>query len=287
MTAEVGVLMDCPESRSHLCRLYKRIRKDENLHDIFYCEQCGKYYMASDTFKDGARFFLNDKVRGKIFIKNIHTPYIKEKLNIGNIKARDSKEYKKALAALPKIKSEQTLMVMQDVFRCSFRNHTIIDMDVSVAVLNKKYEAEEIYVHCGYCEQCNRYFILRAVYDRVKRLKGVPLCHIIDAAEKGSSTGRMDTTLLREESTLMRYGYSVSKEAGLGRVTRWKILATLVDYKLLTISEIISYLTFFINMRWDNPMQESAIGKWNEDITMLSEYRPGSYTREGEYAFFH
>ena len=172
--------MDCPESRSHLCRLYRHIRKDGKLYDIFYCEQCGKYYMASDSFKDGARFSLNDKVRGKIAIKNIHTPYIKEKLSIGNIKARDKEEYNRALASLPQIKNSQILVVKQDVFKCSFRSHTIVDLDVSVDILNKKYEAERLYINTGYCEHCNRYFILRAVYERMKRLKGVPLCHIID-----------------------------------------------------------------------------------------------------------
>ena len=59
------------------------------------------------------------------------------------------------------------------------------------------------------------------------------------------------------------------------------ILVVLIDNKIMTKSEIISYLDFFINQRQGRSMYEVAIHKWSTDRDFVEEYRSGSYTRVG------
>ena len=79
----------------------------------------------------------------------------------------------------------------------------------------------------------------------------------------------------------MQYGYSVSQEEGLTSAARRKILALIVDHKILTRNEIIGYLDFFINQRKNQPRFEKAIDKWEQDREFISEYRAGEYIQYG------
>ena len=79
----------------------------------------------------------------------------------------------------------------------------------------------------------------------------------------------------------MQYGYNVSQTEGLTELQRRKILSILVDLKILTKNDIISYLDFFINMRESNPLFERAVAKWEEDREFISEYRTGDYQKIG------
>ena len=91
---------------------------------------------------------------------------------------------------------------------------------------------------------------------------------------------------LAQESVLMQYGYSVSQEEGLTSAARRKILALIVDHKILTRNEIIGYLDFFINQRKNQPRFEKAIDKWAQDREFISEYRAGEYIQYGVNGLF-
>ena len=67
---------------------------------------------------------------------------------------------------------------------------------------------------------------------------------------------------------------------------RQKILALLVDNKVLTRSEIISYLDFFINQRKHQYRYEKAIDKWESDREFISEYKSGVYSQYGVKAIY-
>lgn len=91
---------------------------------------------------------------------------------------------------------------------------------------------------------------------------------------------------LAQESILMQYGYNVSQTEDLSSARRKKILAVLVDNNVLTKSEIISYLDFFINQRKHQSKFEKAIAKWEADKEFIEEYKNGSYKQYGVKGIF-
>ena len=58
-------------------------------------------------------------------------------------------------------------------------------------------------------------------------------------------------------------------------------LALMIDNDLLTQSDIISHLDFFINQRRNQHRFEKAIEKWESDREFVSEYKTGNYSKYG------
>ena len=87
---------------------------------------------------------------------------------------------------------------------------------------------------------------------------------------------------LAQESILMQFGYTVSQEESLSASRRQKILAVMIDNKVLSKSEIISYLDFFINQS----KFELAVSKWEMDRDFVQEYPTGEYTQFGVNAIY-
>ena len=69
--------------------------------------------------------------------------------------------------------------------------------------------------------------------------------------ERAYLSGAMSETGMRlaQESILMQYGYNISQIEDLSSLRKKKILALLVDNNILTSSDVISYLDFFISQR--------------------------------------
>ena len=79
----------------------------------------------------------------------------------------------------------------------------------------------------------------------------------------------------------MQYGYNVNQAEGLTGTRRKRILAVLIDKKIMSRSEIISYLDFFICQRQSNPKFELAISKWEDDRDFVESYRVGEFHQYG------
>ena len=104
------------------------------------------------------------------------------------------------------------------------------------------------------------------------KMRGTPICRVSEEKAYLGGNAYANGMKLAQESILMQYGYTVSQEEGLTSLRRKKILALLVDYKVLTRTEIISYLDFFINQRKYQDRFEKAIAKWEEDQAEVDVY---------------
>lgn len=171
-------------------------------------------------------------------------------------------------------------VVRRTTFKCMHEGHALQNIDGIVEIINDKGNIIQTRVPAGYCPNCNVFFIMESTYQRLK-MKGTPICRISD--EKTYMKGNIYANGMRlaQESVLMQYGYSVSQQEGLSANRRSKILAILIDNDILTRTEIISYLDFFINQRKNNPKYEKAIEKWEMDREFVSEYKVGVYTQYG------
>ena len=174
-------------------------------------------------------------------------------------------------------------LVRSNVFRCMNQKHNIKNIVASVNIDDngKKINAK---VSAGYCQNCNVYFIMESTYRSLKN-KGIILCRISDEKSYMKS-GYMNGAHLAQESILMQYGYNVSETQGLSALRRQKILAVMIDNKILAKSEIISYLNFFIRQRHNMSKMTGAISKWEADREFVEYYRIGEYTQYGVNAIY-
>ena len=96
----------------------------------------------------------------------------------------------------------------------------------------------------------------------------------------------MNGSKLAQESILMQYGYNVSRTVGLTERQRQKILAVMIDNKVLSKGGIISYLDFFIHQHSSRNNMGVAISKWEADREFVEHYRTGEYTKFGVNAIY-
>lgn len=171
-------------------------------------------------------------------------------------------------------------VVRRTTFKCSHNNHKLQNIDGVMSIIDQDGSIRQTTVPAGYCPNCNIFFIMESTYQNLRRL-GTPICRVSDEKAYMSNPAFVNGMQLAQESILMQYGYSVSQEEGLTSARRKKILALLVDNKILTRSEIISYLDFFINQRKYQQKYELAISKWESDRDFIAEYNMGFYTRYG------
>lgn len=187
------------------------------------------------------------------------------------------------LRQLPQIGTKD-FVVRRFVFRCMHSQHKVVDLTAAVTIVNDDGKEKLVKVTAGYCQECNVYFIMESTYIKLRTM-GVVLCRICDEKTymANSYMGRMK---LARESILMQFGYTVSQEEGLSATKRQKILAVIIDNKILTKSEVISYLDFFIRQRQYQSKYEIAISKWEADRDFVREYKIGEYTQFGVNAIY-
>lgn len=131
----------------------------------------------------------------------------------------------------------------------------------------------------------DRYEIINATYDNqngksyidYKRFRefayqfGIPDMKVNKLFfNNGEDNG--DWTDLNPESILRQFGYCVDRETNLTRHERRQVLYDLVDLEILTISQIVRYLDFFISTHRNDKFQD-ARNKWESDKQKISDYK--------------
>lgn len=175
-------------------------------------------------------------------------------------------------------------VVRGNVFACMHSGHKIDDINAIINIIDSDDKKQSVRIAAGYCKQCKIYFIMDSTYQKIKN-KGIILCRVTDEKTylKNGFTNGMQ---LAQESILMQYGYNVSQTEGLSATRRQKILAVIIDNKIMSKSEIISYLDFFISQRSSRSNMEIAISKWETDREFVENYKMGEYTQFGVKAIY-
>ncbi|MGI5947298.1 MAG: hypothetical protein ACOX8K_07835 [Lachnospiraceae bacterium] len=198
-------------------------------------------------------------------------------------KLQIAKEEQESLEKLPQI-GIKDFVVKRAVFKCMHSKHEVIDLAAAIKVVDDDGKAKLVKISAGYCKECKIYFIMESTYEKIRNM-GVILCHICDEKSymKNSFVNGMK---LAKESILMQFGYTVSQTEGLSSTKRQKILAVIIDNHILSKSEIISYLDFFISQRKYQSRFELAVSKWEADREFVEEYKIGQYTQFGVNAIY-
>lgn len=175
-------------------------------------------------------------------------------------------------------------VVRQNIFKCMHSSHKIQNIEAVINIADFNGKKKQIKISAGYCPQCKNYFIMESTYQKLKK-QGHILCRVSDEKTYMKS-GYLINAKLAQESILMQYGYKVSQIDGLPEQQRRIILSVLIDNKVLSKTEIIGYLDFFINQRNSRSNMQTAISKWKADREFVENYRMGEYTQYGVNAIY-
>lgn len=170
-------------------------------------------------------------------------------------------------------------LIRCNVFKCMHEAHRIRNVVGLIRIINDEGKIQTVKISAGFCPECNIYFILESVYKSLIT-KGTIMCRVTDEKNYARS-GYMNGQKLSRESILMQYGYNVSRAEGLSNKSRQKILGIIIDNKILSKSEIISYLDFFINQRLSLDNMKDAVAKWKEDRRFVENYKNDEYAQVG------
>lgn len=167
-------------------------------------------------------------------------------------------------------------VVRTNIFNCTHNEHYVENIEAEFTIIDDSDTWQSVKVPAGYCRKCNTYFIIESTYQDLKS-KGIVLCRICDnhTYRTNCHSGNMK---LAKESILHQYGYNVGREEGLSEMARRRILSTIIDNHILSKTEIIGYLGFFISQH-QSPVFKSAVSKWNEDRYFVERYKMGTYTQ--------
>ena len=188
----------------------------------------------------------------------------------------------KSEPSLPEI-GLKDFVVRANVFKCMHNKHKI-DNVVAMINIDDHGKRKQIKISAAYCSQRKTYFIMDSTYQNLKK-KGMVWWRVTDEKNYMKS-GYINGMKLAQESLLMQYGYNVSQTEGLTATGRQKILAVIIDNKIMSKSEIISYIDFFISQRSSNSRMEVAISKWEADREFVENYKIGQYTQYGVNAIY-
>ena len=222
---------------------------------VKFCLKCGAYLIPKKLYESYPEFF-----EGKTVVNSIDYDSSIDEENNKDLRNKQDTAI-----------SIHDFVVRSNLFHCMHKDHKLENINAIVSIINKKGEVIEKRIPAGYCSVCNTFFIMDSTFQSIKS-SGVMLCRITDEDSYLNQSIIRDGMKLAKESILMQFGYSVSQTKELTVAQRQKILSEIVDYEILTPSEIVSYLDFFINQRKSQSKYEIAISKWVKDKQFISSY---------------
>ena len=233
----------------------------------------GKSHLSSGDINKYTRKLSSLQVQ-----KNNDMPAMKEQ-----VAPEDSKELERQTGnKIQKRKvGTRDFVIRTSVLSCMYKQHSIVNVDAVIKIVDRKGTIAERIVPAGYCQQCQQFFILE---DDFKNLSGSvePLCSVIDekSYRKNYNTKKYFDKLSEwpERSILRKCGYTVSQAAGLSTPERRKILANVIDHDVLSKIEIRSHIKKQIILHAN---QELAIDKWESDYDFVEGYNKGYYAKYG------
>lgn len=125
-------------------------------------------------------------------------------------------------------------------------------------------------LNVSYCYQCKRYFILYEAYEIYRRKYGRDIMGDIIFLEDSLTNSNPQ---VKVESILHEYGYTVNVNSRLTPYDRRRILVWLIDNEYITKTDVIVYLSSFIDRGKKIPSWNNAVLKWQSDLAYIQEYK--------------
>ena len=160
--------------------------------------------------------------------------------------------------------TDEILYIYRNSIRCHKSNHAIV---AATAIFYGRNDSE-IKLNVEYCTECKKYLLEYGLYDEYRNKYGI-LVGNIRMERSGMFSGEYDLAL---ESPLKLSGYSVGQREDLTLSERRYILARIIHNHIMSKSEVIRYLSYFIKMNGARIGNEIAVKKWKDDLHFVQEY---------------
>ena len=157
------------------------------------------------------------------------------------------------------------LYVHKGTIICQRDNHNVVS--ATAVLLGRNDQTIELTVN--YCKDCKRFFINYISYDAYRNKYGILIGNIV-LEEEGHNI--FSDVVLAEASPLKLCGYSVNQQDGYSKETRWYIISKIIDRGIMSKSEVIRYLEYFININGRKKSNQLALSKWKEDLRFTLSY---------------
>lgn len=283
-----------PNDQKTIIRVRRRCYLVENLKKIRLCRKCNESLEKSMGF--GRRcprcnvYYVDKKTyaRYKDAYILLNSDFLEDRL-------KGTYSYPKSTATSERVNKSSIdslsitahdFVVRSYVFKCSNKEHALQDIQATFTIIDRQGNVSKLSVPAGYCPSCDTYYVMDSVFRQIED-KGIPICRTTDLIKSTESlSGWHNKSAYRRmasESILKKFGYSVSQERDLPEEQRRNILAAMVDFEVLTKSEIDSYLSFYIKSKngqrnADGTLRYgAAIEKWESDRKWLNSYKTGAF----------
>lgn len=177
-------------------------------------------------------------------------------------------------SSIPKKIRHEDFVLKNTIFGCMNSYHHTKEITAEILVLKihgEEVDVKPVLVPAAFCWECRKFILLNSTFEYVKK-KGVPICRVENDGFS-SNVKINDSMNLSPESILMKYGYNVNKVDDLSEKTRHNILTAIIDNKIMSKVEILSYLDFFINQRKKQSKYSTAVNKWEVDRGFVNAYK--------------
>lgn len=165
----------------------------------------------------------------------------------------------------------EKLYVCGGVIRCEKHNHERKDVTGIIDTI----AGTPITMTVCYCKNCKLYYVKDAVFESYRSRYGTLLGQFV-RQEDGMMLGRPSNYgELAPESVLHMNGYNVSQARDLSAAVRRKILAYIIESRIMDKNDIRKHLSYLIKMNRSNPHKEAAVEKWTSDVNWVNDYRSG------------
>jgi len=165
----------------------------------------------------------------------------------------------------PEWTSNSILYVHKGTIVCQRDSHNVVP---ATAVLIGRNEAD-IQLSVNYCHDCNRFFINYVSYEAYRNKYGFLIGNIVLEDDNKTTFG---DTVLSEASPLKLCGYSVNQQDGYSRETRQYIITKIISLGIMTKSDVVRYLEYFISMNGKRKGNEIAVMKWKDDLSFTLNF---------------
>lgn len=170
------------------------------------------------------------------------------------------------VADQPLWSDEAVLYVYKGQTSCHTRHHK---METATAIFTGRNNID-IQLNVEYCKDCDKFYISYSVYEQYRERYGMLLGNI--KMDSSSASGIQDI-VLSEFSPLKLCGYSVNRQDDYSQVERQYIIAKVIEKRILSKSEVIRYLEYFISRNGQKSNNSAALQKWKEDLEFVLQYK--------------
>lgn len=267
---------NCSECDKPLIRTDEFVLNRQEYRRVKYCSDCNRFYVPYDIYEHETMSWqpMNSSEQLKTFKEEIakrkenrEPEKIKSSEPAANKLNRDPDEEIK----IPEVPiAFKDFVIRRNVFKCKKSGHNLRNITGIVKIMTKFGSVKDVSVPAGHCPTCDRYFLMESTYQMLKE-QGIILCRVSD--EKSYLNSYDDQFFnsegMAQSSILKQCGYSVSQNSYLTSDARKKLLCMIIDNGILTSSDVLSYLDWFIRMREGQYSMRNAIEKWQSDLDYI------------------